>query len=137
MNENNEIYTENSIDTVSGNQIPDNTDDNSDALPDVSEDPVMDDVLEESGEETGEDVIDLPDQDEADTVSGSDILLFLEDLVGNSVSAGDTYNITYETVEEVPIWEKAISDYTVTEGLLLLIFILLLVSFFTRILDLD
>lgn len=49
------------------------------------------------------------------------------------VSGGDagTITVVVETLTDMPptLWEKTLSDYTVTEGLLLLIFLLLLAQF--------
>lgn len=50
------------------------------------------------------------------------------------VSTGDVGNITVivETPSDTPptLWEKSLSEYTVVEGLLLLVFLLLLAQFF-------
>lgn len=126
MNENNEIYMEAVTGSVSDNEISANPSDNADALPDIPTDSVVDDFLEALPDETESDI-----EPEPETVSGSDVRTFSE-ASSDTVSAGDIYNISYETMEEVSIWEKPISDYTVSEGLLLLIFILLLVGFCIR-----
>lgn len=140
MNENNEIFKEGFESSVSDNEeiiVPDGS---LDAQPDDPENSLTDNTPDDSPEdappveESTEPVPELPDT-EIDTVSGSDVRTLLESSVSSnetSVSSGDIYNISIETPPDIPIWEKSINEYTVSEGLLLLIFILLLIEFCTR-----
>ena len=95
--------------TVSGNDVTDSVDE---AVPFVSE------------------FTDSVDTVNMETVSGNDTVS------GNSVY-NTTNNITYEVVsypteETYTLWEKPLNEYSVSEGLLLLIFCLLFVMFIKK-----
>lgn len=65
-----------------------------------------------------------------ESVSGNDVLE--ESVSGNSVSSNDYMPILtdmYAEMQQPTIWDKPLEDYSVTEGLLLLMFILLLALF--------
>ena len=140
MNENNEIFKEGYESSVSDNEEIVAPGGSLDVQPDDTENSLTDTTPDDSPEdappveESTEPVPELLDT-ETDTVSGSDVRTPLEGSVSSnetSVSSGDIYNISIETPPDIPIWEKSINEYTVSEGLLLLIFILLLIEFCTR-----
>ena len=140
MNENNEIFKEGFESSVSDNEEIFAPDGSMDVQPNDTENPLTDTTPDDSPEdnsteeESMEPVPEFQDTD-IDSVSGSDVRTPLEGSVSSnetSVSSGDIYNISIETPPDIPIWEKSINEYTVSEGLLLLIFILLLIEFCTR-----
>lgn len=79
---------------------------------------------EEDVEETQTEIIENYETDVATSVSNSDPILYIP-----SVSKGDLVEMQREIVSALSsetLWEKSISEYSVQEGLLLFIFILLL-----------
>lgn len=86
----------------------------------IAEDPDAEETESVSGNDAADTV---SGNDAADTVSGN-----IYSVSDNSVSYNGVLTDIYGEVskENVPIWEKKLEDYTVSEGLLLLIFLLLL-----------
>lgn len=79
---------------------------------------------EEDVEEIHTEVIENYETNVASSVSNSDSILYIP-----SVSVGDFMEIQRETesaLVNLTIWDKPLNDYSVQEGLLLFIFILLL-----------
>lgn len=79
---------------------------------------------EEDVMEIQTEIIENYETDVATSVSNSDSILYI-----SSVSEGDPVDIQREIVSALSnetLWEKPISEYSVQEGLLLFIFILLL-----------
>lgn len=123
-------YTDEFYDYVSGN-VPASS---------MTRDDWKELLIEVFGLETAESVSnnDIIEELAPDSVSGNDIE---EELIsesvsdnsvsGDSVSSNDYMPILTDIYSEIrqPIWEKKLEDYTVTEGLLLLMFILLLALF--------
>lgn len=119
------------ISTVSENLIEneeiENETEETESTPEEASDPVSENPL--PGEEiVSENTESVSDNEQAyeNSISGSDLS------PDQSVSSGDVYyEITMPEItmpEEVPFFEKSFQDYTVTEGLLLLIFIGLCIS---------
>lgn len=125
-----EVYQE-KLDYVSGN-VPASS---------MTRDDWKELLIEVFGLETAESVSnnDVIEELTPDSVSGNDIA---EELIsesvsdnsvsGNSVSSNDYMPILtdmYTEMQQPTIWDKPLEDYSVTEGLLLLMFILLLALF--------
>lgn len=110
----------------------------SDVLPDenISDSPVLEETetgtetTEENGEIENEEIVEMENgnEDFYDSVSGNDI----GDGSTSSSGTDDTYVTNFYTMEEtevVPLWDMNISEFSTSEMLLFLIFILLLVQF--------
>ena len=99
----------------------------------ITDSPILGDTEtnteEENGDTDNENSVDMENgnEDFYDAVSGNDV-----GDGGSTSSADDTYVTNYytmETEEVIPLWENNISNFSTSEMLLFLIFILLLVQF--------
>ena len=123
------LYDEENLETgeISVEELPQTP---SSEIPPVLEDNYEDEMEIENGEiENDENIVEI--ENGSENVFG--------DVSGNDIDFGSYYDTlpnyyvtnVYEVVEEVetPLWIKDFSDYTTTEMLLFLIFILLFVQF--------
>jgi len=104
--------------------------DDAETIPEENLEETLTESEEENGDIENENIYEMENgyEDFYESVSGNDI----GDGGSASPVTGDTYvtyNYTMETEEVIPLWENNISNFSTSEMLLFLIFILLLVQF--------